>query len=148
MSVTSRDIRTPLPGHVIINIALAAGVWGIGVALTAQSIPSISGWGPYIPWLLAGLLQLLLSAAQANLKVMGITLDTFPLFLLFLVDIALNTVGLLLVYADLDGLMDVGRYIWRAGTGGPGLWQCLLALGVGGLIATVPEKLLRAALKR
>jgi hypothetical protein len=72
MSVTTRDIRTPLPGHVVVNIALAAGVWGIGVALTAQSIPPILGLGPYVSWLAAASLQALLSAAQSNIRVVGL----------------------------------------------------------------------------
>lgn len=134
----------PLPGHMIINLVLATGVWGIGVALTAQSLPHTEQ--PYLPWLAAIALQLLLSAAQANLKITGITLDTLPLAALFGIDIALNVIGLLMVYTPLSELADVGRYAWRAVTSGVGLWQCGLALCVGFLIATVPEKLLRAAL--
>ena len=40
MSVRTSDYPPkPLPGHVIVNLVLAAAIWCIGVVLTAQSLP-------------------------------------------------------------------------------------------------------------
>jgi hypothetical protein len=148
MSVRTSDYPPkPLPGALIINLVLAAAIWGIGVALTAQSLP-IRDQGPIMPWVAAGALQALLSAAQSNIRVVGLRLDVWGLGLLVLVDVALNMFGLLQVYVPLKGLDEVWLYLGRAFLAGVGTWQCVAAFVVGSLIAVVPEQLVRSALHK
>jgi hypothetical protein len=148
MSVTSRDIRTPLPGHAIINVLLALGLWLVGVFFTATILPIDPTLGPFIPWMVAVAIQLLLTAGQANLRILGVTLAGWPFVAMTIADVLINMAGLLMTYSKLDSLGDVALYTIRAALSGVGLWQVALALFVGALIAAAPEQMIRASLKR
>jgi hypothetical protein len=147
MAVRSSDYPPkPLPGQAAVNIVLALAVWCAGVYFTQLTIPF--GRDTFAPWLAAFGLQLLLSLAQSNLRVGGISLAGWPFVVFTILDVLINAAGFLFLTGLVDGPADVVRYAVRALLTGVGLWQCGLALLGGALIATAPEQMVREALKQ
>lgn len=146
--MTTHTQARPLPGHTAVNLILALGIWTIGVYFTQATIPIDEEAGPIVPWVLAFIVQALLSMAQSNLRVFGATFDGWPLIVFVLLDVLINAAGLLTLTLDLTSLVDVWRYAVRAVFTGFGLWQCAGALFAGALIAAAPEQMVRVALKQ
>lgn len=136
-----------LPGHALINIGLALAIWAAGCFFTAQVLPLGAELGPFVPFALAVVLQLLLSAAQMNLRTFGLTASRWPFIIMVGLDIAINLAGLLMLYVPgVESLTDAALFVLSAALTGSGLWQCAGGLLVAGLIASAPEQMVRDAL--
>jgi hypothetical protein len=133
-----------LPYKAGANVFIALVVWGAGVIFTCQAIPIDEGLGPLAPWGAAFLAQLALSLGQANIRDGGIR---WPYILLVLADIALNAIGLLVLYGVILSPGAALVFALRAVTTGADLWQLIAALGAGALVAALPEQLVRDAVK-
>lgn len=146
MSVQTASAGRTLPGHMVINLILALCIWTIGVYFTRQVLPIDV---PVVPWLAAVGFQILLTVAQMNIRVFGISTDGWPFVILVVVDVGLNAAGLLVSYVEgVANIPDAGLYLIRAVTTGAGAWQCGASLLIGALIAFTPEQMVRSALKR
>jgi hypothetical protein len=148
MSVTSRDIRRPLPGHKIVSLVLAVGIWAIGAYFTGRALPLGAELGPAAPFLVAIALQALLTLAQSNIRVFGLSGDRWPLVIMVLLDVILNWFGIMIAYVEgVETLGDAGLYVLRGLSTGAGLWQSVASLVIGALIAASPEVMARDAMK-
>lgn len=142
MAVHARSGRLPFKAGA--NIFIALVVWIAGVVFTRQAIPMDTTLGPLAPWGAALLAQLALSLGQANIRDGGIR---WPYLLLVGADVALNAIGLLVIY---DVVLSPGAalvFALRALTTGAELWQLVAALMAGALVAALPEQLVRDAMK-
>jgi hypothetical protein len=136
-----------LPGHTAINLGLALAIWAGGCFFTAQVLPVGGSLGPFVPFALAVVLQLLLSAAQMNLRTHGVTSGRWPFAIMVGLDVLINLAGLLILYVPgVATLADAALFVLSAGLTGSGLWQCAGALLVALLIAFAPEQMVRDAL--
>lgn len=137
-----------LPGHMIISLILAVIVWSIGVVLTARSLPFGPGIGPAIPIGAAIVLQLLFTLGQSNVRILGLDGSRWPFVVMIGIDVVLNWAGLLVAFVPgVATLSDAALYVVLAMSTGAGLWQCLIALLVGALIAASPESMVKDALR-
>lgn len=121
------------------NIFIAIVAWLVGFYFTKTILP-FKDIGPYLPWVLAFIIQLALSIGQTNMR------DGrahWPYAALVLVDVGLNLVGLLMQFGLAQTPQGAVFYGVQAVTGGPGLWQVLGSLALAALIAALPEQLIR-----
>lgn len=141
------QVRT-LPGHKVVNLVLALAIWSVGVYFTARAFPIGGEFGSAAPIVIAIGIQLLLSAAQSNLRAFGVTMGRWPFVVMTGVDVAINMSGLLISRVEgVNTLSDTGLYLVLALSTGAGLWQCALAFFVAALIAAAPEQMVRDALR-
>lgn len=121
------------------NIFIALVAWLVGFYFTKTILP-FKDIGPYLPWIVAFIIQLALSVGQTNMR------DGrahWPYVALVLIDVGLNLVGLVMQFGLAENSQSAVSYLLRAATGGPGLWQVLGSLFLAALIAALPEQLIR-----
>lgn len=147
MSVQSRDIRSSyrrMTWRRAGNLFIALVAWLLGLSFTRQILP-FTDIRPWVPWVAALIVQVALTIGQTNLRDYGVSGSRWPYVVLLLIDIGLNTLGLLIASGLADSAMSAILYSVRAVTTGIGLWQTIGLLLVGALVAALPEQLIRDA---